>query len=232
VLTQVKPRQHVLFWVDKLPYRGTFHVNFGFDSDKPNFVALFDSNGRTLIDSMTIPVLPTDVSFGLKEDGLRHVSVKNEAGNKVIADFAQVLSRTTPSTNNILKDQDEVNRRFLEHDPIGAGMSITAMSVVFVALIILYGVFRLIGSHNIKRNKKNALKAQGLSVEKVKESTVVPGEGTAEIYAAIAMAMYLYHNEIHDEESAILTIDKVKRNYSPWNSKIYTLRQTPTVNKK
>jgi hypothetical protein len=84
----------------------------------------------------------------------------------------------------------------------------------------------------VKKSKRNALKAQGLPADKVKESTVVPGEGSGEVYAAIAYALYLYQNEIHDEESTILTIDKVTRNYSPWSSKIYTLRQTPTVNKK
>ncbi|MDD4418111.1 MAG: lamin tail domain-containing protein, partial [Bacteroides graminisolvens] len=30
-----------------------------------------------------------------------------------------------------------------------------------------------------------------------------------------------------DIEDTILTINRVKRNYSPWSSKIYTLRQTP-----
>ena len=232
VLTSIAPRQHILFWVDSLGFRGTFHVNFKFKKNEPNFIALFDSNGRTLIDSMTIPVLPTDVSYGLMEDGVRWVTVKDENGKKVTVDMAGVLARTTPSTNNILKNQDEANQRFLLNDPSGIGMSVTAMLVVFVALIILYGVFRSIGHYNVKKSKRNALKAQGLPADKVKESTVVPGEGSGELYAAIAYALYLYQNEIHDEESAILTIDKVTRNYSPWSSKIYTIRQTPTVNKK
>ena len=28
VLTKIKPRQHILFWADDQPFRGTFHVNF------------------------------------------------------------------------------------------------------------------------------------------------------------------------------------------------------------
>ncbi len=232
VLTRIQPRQHILFWVDDLGFRGTFHINFKFDPTKKNFIALFDSNGRTLIDSMTIPVLLPNQSFGLPEDGIRFVKEKDASGKKVTVDMATVLSHTTPSTNNHLKDQDSANQRFLTNDPTGLGMAATAMMVVFTALILLYGVFRTIGHYNVKKSKRNALKAQGLPTTNVKESTVVPGEGSGEVYAAIAYALYLYQNEIHDEESTILTIDKVTRNYSPWSSKIYTLRQTPTVNKK
>ena len=32
---------------------------------------------------------------------------------------------------------------------------------------------------------------------------------------------------MHDVEETILTITRVKRSYSPWSSKIYTLRETP-----
>ncbi|MDR0659524.1 MAG: OadG family protein [Prevotellaceae bacterium] len=232
VLTQIKPRQHILFWVDDLGFRGTFHVNFKFDPTKENFIALFDSNGRTLIDSLTIPVLAPNVSFGLPEDGIRFIREKDANGQKVTVDLATALPNTTPSTNNHLKDQDSANQRLISNDPTGLGMAATAMMVVFTVLILLYGVFRYTGHYNVKKSKKNALKAQGLPTNNVKESTVVPGEGSGELYAAIAYALYLYQNEIHDEESAILTIDKVTRDYSPWSSKIYTLRQTPTVNKK
>ena len=35
------------------------------------------------------------------------------------------------------------------------------------------------------------------------------------------------HFNAHDTESTILTINKVKRAYSPWSSKIYNLRTLP-----
>ncbi|MDX9905877.1 MAG: lamin tail domain-containing protein, partial [Bacteroidales bacterium] len=41
---------------------------------------------------------------------------------------------------------------------------------------------------------------------------------------AIAMALFLY-NEVHDEESNILTIERVSRIYSPWSSKYYNMRK-------
>ena len=47
------------------------------------------------------------------------------------------------------------------------------------------------------------------------------------VYAAIAMALYLYQNELHDYENTVLTINKVSKNYSPWSSKLYGLREIP-----
>lgn len=43
VLTQVKPRQHALFWADGQPNRGTFHTNFTLDKEKANWIGLYDS---------------------------------------------------------------------------------------------------------------------------------------------------------------------------------------------
>ena len=52
-------------------------------------------------------------------------------------------------------------------------------------------------------------------------------EAPGEIYAAISMAMHEIQNEVHDNEDTVLTITRVKRSYSPWSSKIYTLREIP-----
>lgn len=43
--------------------------------------------------------------------------------------------------------------------------------------------------------------------------------------AAIAMAMHLYY-DAHDEEPHVITIQEVERRYSPWSSKIYSMRNT------
>ena len=53
------------------------------------------------------------------------------------------------------------------------------------------------------------------------------GQAPGEIFAAISMAMHEFQNDVHDVEDTILTITRVKRSYSPWSSKIYTLRETP-----
>jgi len=43
---------------------------------------------------------------------------------------------------------------------------------------------------------------------------------TADI-VAIAMALQLFLDEVHDDESNVITIKRIERRYSPWSSKIY-----------
>lgn len=51
----------------------------------------------------------------------------------------------------------------------------------------------------------------------------IPGE----VNAAIALALHLFRNQLHDMEDTVITIKKVSKAYSPWSSKIYGLRRTP-----
>lgn len=50
---------------------------------------------------------------------------------------------------------------------------------------------------------------------------------TEEEIAAMAAAVYINRMEVHDKESAKLTIQKISKRYSPWSSKIYGLRRNP-----
>jgi hypothetical protein len=54
----------------------------------------------------------------------------------------------------------------------------------------------------------------------IQEGEAISGEATA----AIAMALHLYLDEIHDKESGVLTIKRISKTYSPWSSKIYAVR--------
>ena len=56
---------------------------------------------------------------------------------------------------------------------------------------------------------------------------VIQMDAADEEAAAIAFAIHLYQQKIHDMESFTITLQKVSRIYSPWSSKIYTLRQLP-----
>ena len=218
VLTEMPPRQHVLFWADGKPNRGTFHVNFTLDPDKDNWIGLYDSNGRDLIDSVTVPAgIPTDHSYARYEDGVGHWVIKG--GN-------EQSGYVTPSTNNITLDKNVKIDMFTEHDPFGGGMAIMAMAIVFAGLLLLYLLFRLIGQISVLIKKRNAMRVHGISdKEEAKEKGF--GREAGEVYAAIAMALY-QHLEAHDVEDTILTINKVKKAYSPWNSKIYSLREIPS----
>jgi hypothetical protein len=59
------------------------------------------------------------------------------------------------------------------------------------------------------------------------QSTINIGDVSDEEAAAIALAIHMYKIEIHDMESLTITLKKVSRIYSPWSSKIYTIRQNP-----
>ena len=51
--TKVGKRQHVLFWADGMPSRGTFHTSLILDATQPNWIGVYDADGITLIDVKT-----------------------------------------------------------------------------------------------------------------------------------------------------------------------------------
>ena len=222
VLTKIKPRQHALFWADGNPNRGTFHINFTLDPTKDNTIALFDSNGKTLIDSVTIPAntLKADQSYARIADGAEGWEVKDGIGDSYV----------TPNTNNITIDRNEKIEGFKMHDKHGVGMSITAMAVVFVGLILLFLGFKAIGVIAMKVSKNRAVKSGHLAPgDKAGAKEFV--KTLSEVYAAIGLALHEMQNEVHDVEETVLTIERTKRRYSPWNSKLYMMREVPNVKK-
>lgn len=207
VLTIIPPRQHTLFWADGEPNRGTFHVNFTLDPSKENYIALYDADGKTLIDEITIPASQkSDVSYGRVIDG------KDEWTS---------LTKVTPSTNNLTLDSNEKIENFKKNDAFGIGMTLTAMAVVFLGLFLLFIIFKQVGKAAIAASKRNVQKTVGETV------AANAGQESGEIFAAIATALYEMSDDNHDVENTVLTIRKVARTYSPWSSKIYSLRDVP-----
>jgi len=211
ILSKIKPKQHTLFFADNNPDRGTFHLNFQLDPNKDNYIAFVDADGKTLIDEITIPAGQlADASYGRTIDGE--------------SEWSQ-LSKVTPSTNNLTLDSNEKIDNFKENDSFGIGMTISAMAVTFLGLLLLYLIFKQVGKLSIAASKRNARKAKsGITTN---ESDELLGEEAGEVFAAIATALYEVTEDVHDLENTVLTIHKVTRNYSPWSSKLYGLRETP-----
>lgn len=217
VLTAIKPRQHALFWADGLPRHGTFHTNFILSKTNANWIGLYDS-GRKLLDQVTVPagVLKANQSYARVSDASAEWEVKNDSEEKYV----------TPSTNNKTIDSNPKQEKFTEHDPIGVGMAISAMTVVFIGLILLFLCFKLTGKGAIALRKRNAMKAKNVTdLKEAKEQGL--GEASGEVIAAISMALHEATGADHDMEDTVLTINRVKKTYSPWSSKIYTLREMP-----
>ena len=93
------------------------------------------------------------------------------------------------------------------------------LALVFIALIIS-GTGKLMAGMDDKK-KDDKKKKGGAAVAAAASAADKEGE----VYAAIATAIHLFNNELHDEEETVLTIQKVEREWTPWNAKYYNMNQ-------
>ncbi len=217
--TKMGKRQMVIFFADADATKGTFHTSFTLEPGKDNWVGIYDADGLTLIDEVTIPAsLPAGASYACVIDA---------DGNETweVRDGSTPTLYITPGGENTIRDTNRKVEDFAHYDPNGFGMAVMAMGIVFSALLLLCIAFKIISKIGATVSRQNKAKAQSKS-----ESTAVTAKDvehdSGEEIAAICMALY-QHLNAHDTESTVLTINKVKRAYSPWNSKIYNLRQLP-----
>ena len=162
------------------------------------------------ISAINKTIFPVD--YRDKYSWFEHFNLFSEAGD--VADSFLAETRVLHSGERLESIKD--------NDKLGFGMTIIAIGVVFLGLIGLYLLFNVIGSIAISLSHKRAMKTYGMSKEAAKDIAKQSGD----VYAAIALAIY-EATEFHDDENTILTIKNTVRNYSPWSSKIYTLRETP-----
>ncbi|MCS7052210.1 MAG: OadG family protein [Ignavibacterium sp.] len=132
--------------------------------------------------------------------------------------LAQVSIMTSDSTSILVHRNSDL---FMKIDPYGIGMTVIGYSVVFIALLLLYVIFYNL-SKVLALNIKRILRKEGKSEEANKVEEI-----SGEVNAAIAYAIYLYFNELHDKENPVITISRISKAYSPWSSKIYSLRKYP-----
>lgn len=131
------------------------------------------------------------------------------------------LQVTQAVTDTAIAKVHRNSELFMKIDPYGIGMTVIGYVIVFIALLLLYIVF-----YNLTKiltgKIRRILRKEGKIID---DKTSI--EMSGEVNAAIAAALYLYYNELHDQENTVLTINRVSRAYSPWSSKIYSLRQYP-----
>ena len=111
-----------------------------------------------------------------------------------------------------------------QSDPIGIGLTAVAVAVVFLALVcislIISGSGKLI--MNTEEKSKNKTK-KDRAIKPVSAGSSASMDD--EVFAAIAAAIHLYNDELHDEENTVITIQKVEREWTPWNAKYYNMNQ-------
>lgn len=114
-----------------------------------------------------------------------------------------------------------------ENDSTGAAVTIIAMCIVIGALVLLSLLFLGFGKISSKMLSKKKAQATGKAVDETKPAAEDLDSG--EVIAAIAAALAEHFGQGHDIEDTILTIRRMQRSYSPWNSKIYNMRTLPSV---
>ena len=111
------------------------------------------------------------------------------------------------------------NLFILNIDDASAIRLLILVNFVLLSIVLLYFIFSVV-IPRIKKYGSELKEKRSIEAEPGKYSEV----RTPDTQAAIALALYMYFNEMHDEESDIITVKRVSKTYSPWSSKLYSMR--------
>ncbi len=146
------------------------------------------------------------------------VSYRGEA-----TEVQQAAPKEQPRTGMTQQEKKEYAQ---ENDSFGGGITIIAMVIVILALAILSILFGIFGKISARLLTKKKIEATGADASAGNGSAKSPDSG--EVIAAISLALAEHlDGKGHDKERTILTLRRMKRAYSPWNSKIYNIRHVP-----
>lgn len=129
-------------------------------------------------------------------------------------DFSELTS--TSNCHYLIPRQSEIIQK---SDPMGFGLTVVAIVVVFLLLacICFIMMWFAVGVSKFQNRKPAVATALPVAKDDV--------QANDEVYAAIAAAIHLYNEELHDEETTIITIQKVERSWTPWNAKFYNMNK-------
>lgn len=193
------------------------HIIYLASNRDSSFVRVFDFEGEQLEE---FRFLGAASAFSYVPDAKKlYIAGGDQAGYNVFAidvskGFGHIDIANSPLFNYIQPMKgDEIQK----HDPYGVGLTLIAVTNVFLALIIIFFFLLIMKGYFVKSQKKEARKIAHNEV--AKKSTALNGEELA----AISAAIYMYNDSLHDDENAILTIIKVSKTYSPWSSKLHNM---------
>ena len=230
--TKIGPQQSAVFYASGNSHEGTFYLNFKLR--KGSTLYLVSNDGRTIVDSIEIPA---DYPAG------KSISKFHTDPEDIRTPWTDVkASAPTPMSMNGATNQKSKAQALKETDPYGFTLSLTAVSVVFSALIILFIIYNISGKafsgvykqRREERRKRKAAKAAALAAPAAAGMTPEVAAAIAmaldqangnETYAAIALALDLYlGGGIHDAEPFVLTFAPKG---SDWNNKNLNFRKIP-----
>ena len=197
--TQMSGRNHLILFLHSNPAKGAMHFATKAVAGQPLWFALYDGNGIDLIDSVSVPVLAEDKSYARIKDGELKWDIKP-------------AEAVTPGIGNYI----EINETKI------------SMGIVFSCLALLFVFFSILGKIMVNKEKADKasreagwvkLKTARMPIE-AKDSKIPPSKKKEDIdvyIAVIAMALKDYQDNLHDEESGIITI---RPRHTMWNNEL------------
>ncbi|MFI3314944.1 MAG: OadG family transporter subunit [Rikenellaceae bacterium] len=214
--TQISPQEYVLFFADGESTKGTFYLNFTLDNTKS--IELYDASGK----GEPISSVAYNYASINEDESMGYITKSGSEDYQ----WAKLPSPTPGATNENIEVESR-SEMFYRQDPVGVTMAVTAMGVVFMALLSLFLVFKGLGILLVSFSNSKSKKAAGEPIKIKSHKEITSDEVKGEVIAAIAVALRRYQDDLHDIESEVITINTVARAYSPWSSKIYGLNNQP-----
>ncbi len=211
--TRMSAQTYLVFFCEGTDTKGTFYTNFTLEDVVK--VTLYNANGKSVIDSF--PINPAaqvpDVSIGyMSPDGMEEEIIVK-------------LPKTTPNATNETLNTVAKHELFRQQDKSGGVMAIIAMSVVFIALVLIFLVLKGFGAFMIWLGKRKDKPVEKMTIASSKKKA---SEKVEEELAAVALALKIYQEDLHIREATVITINRASRVYSPWSSKIHGITPMPT----
>lgn len=213
--TQMSGRNHLILFLHSNPAKGAMHFATKAVAGQPLWFALYDGNGIDLIDSVSVPVLAEDKSYARIKDGELKWDIKP-------------AEAVTPGIGNYIEINETKIARLKRDDPHGFGITVLSMGIVFSCLALLFVFFSILGKIMVNKEKADKasreagwvkLKTARMPIE-AKDSKIPPSKKKEDIdvyIAVIAMALKDYQDNLHDEESGIITI---RPRHTMWNHEL------------
>lgn len=220
--TKLGPCQTIVFYASGRGEDGLFYTDF--TVERGGSVYLVSNDGRTILDSLSIPAsLPQGMCVEkLPQDAKKLVHVQQDQP-----------AIPSPGLKNGDLNAESGSQRMARTDPYGLVLTLVSVSVVFIALAILWFLFWMLFERpaKLKAQPKQPKPSKAKSGDANGEVAAAIAmafdmEANGDVYAAIGTALHLYMNDaVHDNESFVLTIRQSASN--AWTDKTQTFRRMP-----